>query len=254
MSKTITGLSLIIGVLVIIVASFLIPGNSAGITGGDAISFSAMTNNVGLEKGTTQTLIIILGFGCLIFLNGFLGIYRGIGDRETEFKSLAMALTVIAIALFLGALALGNAFASSSEKVINASQIAQMSAQAAAGGDPTAIAQANVDGISEIVAVSASASIYGAYWGVYAMAGYVLLLATIFTGWIIVKSGDHYLNSMLNMIVGYGLMIAGIVFLILNLIWPVNETVGYQIFGISQLIWGILIIILGTGILTSKAK
>jgi hypothetical protein len=49
-------------------------------------------------------------------------------------------------------------------------------------------------------------------------------------------------------------MIAGIVFLILNLIWPVNETVGYQIFGISQLIWGILIIILGTGILTSKAK
>ena len=85
MSKTITGLSLIIGVLVIIVASFLIPGNSAGITGGDAISFSAMTNNVGLEKGTTHTLIIILGFGCLIFLNGFLGIYRGIGDRETEF-------------------------------------------------------------------------------------------------------------------------------------------------------------------------
>ena len=59
---------------------------------------------------------------------------------------------------------------------------------------------------------------------------------------------------MLNMIVGYGLMIAGFVFLILNLIWPVNETVGYQIFGISQLIWGILIIILGTGILTSKAK
>ena len=41
-----------------------------------------------------------------------LGIYRGIGDRETEFKSLAMALTVIAIALFMGALALGNAFAS----------------------------------------------------------------------------------------------------------------------------------------------
>ena len=86
------------------------------------------------------------------------------------------------------------------------------------------------------------------------MAGYVLLLATIFTGWIIVKSGDHYLNSMLNMIVGYGLMIAGIVFLVLNLIWPVNEVTGYQIFGISQLIWGILIIILGTGILTSKAK
>jgi uncharacterized membrane protein len=213
-----------------------------------------MTNNVGLEKGTTQTLIIILGFGCLIFLNGFLGIYRGIGDRETEFKGLAMALTVIAIALFLGTLALGNAFASSSEKVIDASQKAGIAAQAAAGGDPTAIAQANVEGISEIVAVSASAGIYGAYWGVFAMSGYVLLLATIFTGWIIVKSGDHYLNTMLNMIVGYGLMIAGIVFLILNLIWPVNETIGYQIFNISQLIWGILIIILGTGILTSKAK
>ena len=59
---------------------------------------------------------------------------------------------------------------------------------------------------------------------------------------------------MLNMVVGYGLMISGIVFLILNLIWPVNEVAGYQIFGISQLIWGILIIILGAGILTSKAK
>ena len=50
MSKTITGLSLIIGVLVIIIASFLIPGNSAGITGGDAISFSAMTNNFWFRK------------------------------------------------------------------------------------------------------------------------------------------------------------------------------------------------------------
>lgn len=118
MSKTITGLSLIIGVLVIIIASLLIPGNSAGITGGDAISFSAMTENSGFEKGTTQTFIIIVGLGCLIFLNGFLGIYRGIGDRETEFKGLAMALTVIAIALFMGTLALGNAFASSAESNI----------------------------------------------------------------------------------------------------------------------------------------
>jgi hypothetical protein len=254
MSKTITGLSLIIGALVIIIASFLIPGNSAGITGGDAISFSAMTENAGFEKGTTQTFIIILGFGCLIFLNGFMGIYRGIGDRETEFKGLAMALTVIAITLFMGTLALGNAFASSAETNITASQGAQMAAQAAAGGDPTAIAQANAAATIAVVAGSASAGIFGVYWGVYAMAGYVFLLATIFTGWIIIKSGNHYLNSILNMIVGYGLMISGIVFLILNLIWPVNEIAGYQIFGISQLIWGILIIILGTGILTSKAK
>jgi len=254
MSKTITGLSLIIGVLVIIIANLLIPGNSAGITGGDAISFSAMTENAGFDKGTTQTFIIILGFGILIFLNGFLGIYRGIGDRETEFKGLAMALTVIAIALFMGTLALGNAFASSAESNITASQGAQMAAQAAGGGDPAAIAQANAAAGSALVAGSASAGIYGAYWGLFAMASYIFLLATIFTGWIIVKSGDHYLNRMLNMVVGYGLMISGIVFLILNLIWPVNEVAGYQIFGISQLIWGILIIILGAGILTSKAK
>ena len=250
MSKTITGLSLIIGVLVIIIANLLIPGNSAGITGGDAISFSAMTENAGFDKGTTQTFIIILGFGILIFLNGFLGIYRGIGDRETEYKGLAMALTVIAIALFMGTLALGNAFASSAESNIMASQGAQMAAQAAGGGDPTAIAQANAAATTAVVAGSASAGIYGVYWGLFAMASYIFLLATIFTGWIIVKSGNHYLN----MIVGYGLMISGIVFLILNLIWPVNEATGYQIFGISQLIWGILIIILGAGILTSKAK
>ena len=49
MSKTITGLSLIIGVLVIIIANLLIPGNSAGITGGDAISFSAMTEKARKE-------------------------------------------------------------------------------------------------------------------------------------------------------------------------------------------------------------
>ena len=254
MSKTITGLSLIIGVLVIIIGSFLIPGNIEGLTGGDAISFSAMSDNAALNKGTTQMFIIIAGFGCLIFLNGFLGIYRGIGDRETEFKGLAMALTVITIALFLGTLALGNAFASAAETEMIVSQNAQMAAQAAAGGDPAAIEQLNAAATMQVISIASSASIYGSYWGVFAMSGYIFFLATIFTGLIIVKSGDHYLNTMLNMIVGYGLMIAGIVFLILNLIWPVNETIGYQIFNISQLIWGILIIILGTGILTSKAK
>ena len=58
----------------------------------------------------------------------------------------------------------------------------------------------------------------------------------------------------MNSIVGYGLLGLGPIFLVLGLIWKVNTEIGYRIFNVSQILWVILILILGINILISKKK
>lgn len=58
----------------------------------------------------------------------------------------------------------------------------------------------------------------------------------------------------MNSIVGYGLLGLGPIFLILGLIWEVNSEIGFRIFNISQILWVLLILILGVNIIISKKK
>jgi len=251
MSKLITGSSLLLGVLIVLIFNFLIPGNSEVFTE-NITEITWMTEYFGINTNTIQIYLVIIGFGLLLYLNGILGIYKGIGNRENNIKPIALSLNIIAVTLFLCTLAIGNTFAGSAELNMGAYQVAQQAAQAAASGDPAAIDLYNTSSINSIIAGAASAGVYAIYWGVFAISTYVIYLATITTGYIILKSGSHYLSSLMNYIVGFGLMGSGIIFLVLNLIWKVNTELGYQMFTVSQIIWALLIIILSVNILRSK--
>ena len=154
--------------------------------------------------------------------------------------------------LFITTIGIANAFAGSAELNMQAYLIAQAAGQAAQTGDPAAMDQYNIASINSIIAGAASAGIYAVYWGLFSISTYVIYIASIATGYIIIKSGNHYLNAIMNGIVGYGLMSVGSIFLILTLIWNVNTELGYQIFTVSQIIWAILILLLAVNILRSK--
>ena len=94
MSKLITGSSLIIGVLLIGIFNFLVPGNSDAFTE-NVTEINAFTENLGSNKENAQIFFIIIGLGLIFFLNGILGIYKGIGDREKNIKSLAITLNIV---------------------------------------------------------------------------------------------------------------------------------------------------------------
>jgi len=123
MSKLITGSSLIIGVLLIGIFNFLVPGNSDAFTE-NVTEINAFTENLGSNKENAQIFFIIIGLGLIFFLNGILGIYKGIGDREKNIKSLAITLNIVAIVMFLITLGIANAFADSAEMNMIAYQIA----------------------------------------------------------------------------------------------------------------------------------
>ena len=244
MSKLITGSSLIIGVLLIGIFNFLVPGNSDAFTE-NVTEINAFTENLGSNKENAQIFFIIIGLGLIFFLNGILGIYKGIGDREKNIKGLAITLNIVAIVMFLITLGIANAFADSAEMNMIAYQISNQAGMAAQSGDPAAMEQYNLASINSIIAGAASGGVYAVYWGVFAVATYVIYIATAATGYIIIKSGNHYLTPLMNSIVGYGLLGLGPIFLVLGLIWKVNTEIGYRIFNVSQILWVILILILG---------
>ncbi|MDC0253242.1 hypothetical protein OAK52_03680, partial [Chloroflexi bacterium] len=64
----------------------------------------------------------------------------------------------------------------------------------------------------------------------------------------------HYLSKLMNNIIGFGFIISGTLFLILNIIWKVNTEWGYRIFSTSQIVWFILIVILSINLLRSTKK
>tara|TARA_B110000263_G_C15235575_1_gene476858 strand:+ start:396 stop:1157 length:762 start_codon:yes stop_codon:yes gene_type:complete len=251
MSKLITSSSLFLGVLIVLIFNFLTAGNSKIFTE-NITEINFMTENFGINANTIQIYQILIGLGLILYLNGILGIYKGIGNREYNIKPIALSLNIIAVTLFICTLAIGNTFASSAELNMGAYQVAQQAAQAAASGDPAAIEFYNNSSINSIIAGAAAAGVYAIYWGAFAISTYVIYLATITTGYIILKSGNHYLSSLMNYIVGFGLMGSGMIFLVLNLVWKVNTELGYQMFMGSQIIWALLIIILSVNILRSK--
>ena len=134
----------------------------------------------------------------------------------------------------------------------------QAASQAAQTGDQALMAQTaeqyNVASINSIIAGSSSAAIYTLFWGVFGIAGYIFYVSLISTRALILRSGNYYLSNLMNQITGYGFGIAGIVFLILNIIWKVNTEWGFRIFAISQIVWVILVIILAINFIRSDKK
>ena len=108
--------------------------------------------------------------------------------------------------------------------------------------------------INSIIAGSSSASLYTLFWGLLSVASYIFYIATASTGALILRSGNYYLSQLMNNITGFGFIISGILFLILNIIWKVNTEWGYRIFSISQLVWLFLVIILAINLIRSKKK
>ena len=253
LSKIITGYSLVLGVLLIAIFNFLIPGNSKAFTE-NITEINAFTENLGANKDIAKIYFILIGLGLLFFLNGILGVYKGIGEREKKFKTVAITLNIISITMFLITLGIASAFADSAEMNMISYQMAQQAGIAAQSGDPAAIEQYNLASINSIIAGSASAGVYAVYWGLFTLATYVIYIATTITGYIIIKSGNYYLNTLMNSIVGYGLLGLGPIFLILGLIWEVNSEIGFRIFNISQILWVLLILILGVNIIISMKK
>ncbi|MEC7837162.1 MAG: hypothetical protein VX523_00395, partial [Chloroflexota bacterium] len=130
--------------------------------------------------------------------------------------------------------------------------------QASQSGDQAAMFEAaqreSVATINSIIAGSSSASLYTLFWGLLSVASYIFYIATASTGALILRSGNYYLSQLMNNITGFGFIISGILFLILNIIWKVNTEWGYRIFSISQLVWLFLVIILAINLIRSKKK
>jgi len=258
MSKLVTGSSLLLGSLIIIVFNFLIPGN-LDVFSKNITEVNIMTENYGSSSESVQYFLTIIGVGLIIFLYGIIGIYINVGSRENNIKYIFVTLNIASVILFLAVISVGSAFAGAAELNMRAYGLAQASSQAAAQasqlGDQAAMFEAaqreSVATINSIIAGSSSASLYTLFWGLLSISGYVFYISSILTGGLILRSGNYYLSQLMNNITGYGFIISGMIFLVLNIIWKVNTEWGYRIFSVSQIVWFVLIIILAITLIRS---
>jgi len=261
MSKLVTGSSLLLGSLIILVFNFLIPGNLDVFTK-NVTEVNIFTENYGSNSDSVQYFLAVIGLGLIIFLYGILALYNNVGNRENNIKYIFVALNIAAVVLFLSVISVGTAFAGAAELNIKAYGMAQQATQAAAqasqSGDQAVMFQAaqaeSVATINSIIAGSSSAALYSLFWGLLSVAGYVFYIATALIGVLILRSGNYYLSQLMNNITGFGFLISGLLFLVLNIIWKVNTEWGYRIFSISQLVWFILIVILAINLIRSSKK
>ena len=261
MSKIITGSSLILGSIIVIIFNFLLPGNLDAFSK-NVVEVNTFTENYGDNHNLVQAYLTVIGLGLVIFLFGIIGIYKNVSNRDNNFKYFFLSTNALGVSLFLVSLAVATAFAGSADMNMKAYAMAQAAGQAASQatqtGDQALMAQTaeqyNVASINSIIAGSSSAAIYTLFWGVFGIAGYIFYVSLISTGALILRSGNYYLSNLMNQITGYGFGIAGIVFLILNIIWKVNTEWGFRIFAISQIVWVILVIILAINFIRSDKK
>lgn len=261
MSKIITGSSLILGSIIVIIFNFLLPGNLDAFSK-NVVEVNTFTENYGDNHNLVQAYLTIIGLGLVIFLFGIIGIYKNVSNRDNNYKYFFLSTNALGVSLFLVSLAVATAFAGSADMNMKAYAMAQAAGQAASQaaqtGDQALMAQTaeqyNVASINSIIAGSSSAAIYTLFWGVFGIAGYIFYVSLISTGALILRSGNYYLSNLMNQITGYGFGIAGIVFLILNIIWKVNTEWGFRIFAISQIVWVILVIILAINFIRSDKK
>ena len=261
MSKLITSSSLLLGSIIILVFNFLIPGNLDVFTK-NITEVNIMTENYGSNKELVQYYLALIALGFVIFIYGVLGLYKNVSNRENNFKYIFVVMNISSLILFLAVISVGTAFAGAADLNMRAYGMAQAATQAAAqasqSGDQAAMFEAaqreSVATINSIIAGSSSASLYTLFWGLLSVASYIFYIATASTGALILRSGNYYLSQLMNNITGFGFIISGILFLILNIIWKVNTEWGYRIFSISQLVWLFLVIILAINLIRSKKK
>ncbi len=261
MSKLITASSLLLGSIIIIIFNFLIPGNIDVFTK-NITEVNIMTENFGSNSDLVQYYLAIIALGLVIFIYGILGFYKNVSNRENNIKYFFVVMNISAVILFLSVISVGTAFAGAAQLNMQAYGMAQaatqVSAQVSQSGDQAAMFEAaqreSVATINSIIAGSSSASLYTLFWGLLSVAGYVFYIATASIGALIIRSGNHYLSKLMNNIIGFGFIISGTLFLILNIIWKVNTEWGYRIFSTSQVVWFILIVILSINLLRSSKK
>ncbi len=261
MSKLITASSLLLGSIIILVFNFLIPGNLDVFTK-NVTEVNIMTENYGSNKELVQYYLALIALGFVIFIYGVLGLYKNVSNRENNFKYIFVVMNISAVILFFAVISVANAFSGAADLNMRAYGMAQAATQAAAlasqSGDQAAMFEAaqreSIATINSIIAGSASAAMYSLFWGILSVAAYIFYIATATTGILILRSGNYYLSQLMNNITGFGFLISGILFLILNIIWKINTEWGYRIFSISQLVWIVLIIVLVINLIRSKQK
>lgn len=261
MSKLITGSSLLLGSLIVILFNFLLPGNIDSFSK-NVTEVTIMTENYGSNSNLVQIYLVAIGLGLLIFLYGILGLYKNVSNRENNFKYIFIALNIAFVVLFLVVISVGTAFSGAAEQNMQAFAYAQstsqMAAQAAQSGDQAIMLEAaqreSTALMNSIIAGSSSAAMYTLFWGILSIAGYIFYIATASTGLLILRSGNYYLSKLMNNITGFGFITSGTLFLILNIIWKVNTEWGYRIFSISQIVWFVFTIVLTINLIRSKKK
>lgn len=261
MSKLVTGSSLLVGSLIILVFNFLIPGNLDVFTK-NVTEVNIMTENYGSNSEIVQYYLVAVALGLIIFLYGVLALYKIVGNRENNIKYIFLAMNISAIILFLSVISVGTSFSGAADLNMRAygmaQQATQVAAQASQSGDQAAMFEAaqreSVATINSIIAGSSSAALYSLFWGLLSVAGYVFYIATASMGVLILRSGNYYLSQLMNNLTGFGFLVSGLLFLVLNIIWKVNTEWGYRIFTISQLVWFVLVIILAINLIRSPKK
>ena len=167
MSKIITGSSLILGSIIVIIFNFLLPGNLDAFSK-NVVEVNTFTENYGDNHNLVQAYLTVIGLGLVIFLFGIIGIYKNVSNRDNNFKYFFLSTNALGVSLFLVSLAVATAFAGSADMNMKAYAMAQAAGQAASQaaqtGDQALMAQTaeqyNVASINSIIAGSSSAAIY----------------------------------------------------------------------------------------------
>ncbi|MEC7837712.1 MAG: hypothetical protein VX523_03205, partial [Chloroflexota bacterium] len=172
MSKLITGASLLVGSIIIVLFNFLIPGNVDVFTK-NITEVNVMTGNYAADSDLIQYYLAIIALGLVIFIFGVLGLYKNVANRENNIKYFFVVMNISAVILFFAVISVGTAFAGAADLNMRAFGIAQAATQAAVqasqSGDQAAMFEAaqreSVATINSIIAGSSSASLYTLFWG-----------------------------------------------------------------------------------------
>ena len=81
MSKIITGSSLILGSIIVIIFNFLLPGNLDAFSK-NVVEVNTFTENYGDNHNLVQAYLTVIGLGLVIFLFGIIGINKNVSNRD----------------------------------------------------------------------------------------------------------------------------------------------------------------------------
>ena len=208
--RTTGALGLIIGPILIIVFSFLMPGG--GFSAEDPQDVGAVTRALGGDATMAQISMIAIALGGALYVLGIAGLARtasaGVAGAWLGFGIIAATASFVVLASATG---LGLAQASASETAI--------------GG-----------GASAGTASTVAAALHAGRLGTLQVGAMVTALSLIVIGW------GAYKGAATPTWWGLIYAVLGVAMLILPWIMPVREESGQMIFGLLMFIWAIVTI------------